>query len=47
MNFDEYKQHTLKANKSILVLCSHTVKEPVSSDSRVYPTPFYYTGAMS
>ena len=30
MNFDEYKQHFDKQTE-VLVLCSSTVKEPVSS----------------
>ena len=36
MNFGEYKQHILTSKQKYL-FCVQVQKEPVSSDSRVYP----------
>ena len=46
MNFEKINNNILTSKQKYFVLCSSTVKEPVSSDSRVYPihsiTHIYY-----
>ena len=40
-------QDIVTSKQKYFILCSDTVKEPVSSHIRVYPTPFHYIGAMT